>query len=161
MSLSFSSLILYICLSASSPFSFSSPSSLLPKTVLGVELRLSRDSLFWHWRNNGTSAASDVEPATWSSLESTSASECEHKHKDSQWGVSYLQKASKQTYCTSHPAAVWFLLSTLQGWSAILWGRLPRPVRGEMWDLQQIHQRKSSGGEKRTRYQHLMELMET
>lgn len=35
----------------------------------------------------------------------------------------------------------------LQGRSAILWSWLPRPVWGEMWDLQQIHQWTGSGGE--------------
>ena len=52
--------------------------------------------------------------------------------------------------CVSHTTAFFFFLflfSLSQGWSAILWGGLPRPVRGEMWDVQQIHQRKGSGGE--------------
>lgn len=46
------------------------------QTVPAVELRSSRDSLSWRWRNSGTSAASDAGPATWFSLENTSASEC-------------------------------------------------------------------------------------
>lgn len=49
--------------------------TLLLQTVQGVETRSSRVSLSWRWRNSGTSAASDVRPATWSSQESTSASE--------------------------------------------------------------------------------------
>lgn len=50
--------------------------SVFLQTVPGVELRSSRVNLSWRWRNSGTSAASDVGPATWSSPESTSASEC-------------------------------------------------------------------------------------
>lgn len=45
------------------------------QTVLDAEPRSSRVSLCWRWRNSGTSAASDVGPATWFSPESTSASE--------------------------------------------------------------------------------------
>ena len=50
-------------------------SSFFFQTVLGVETRSSRVSPSWRWRSSGTSAASDVGRATWSSQESTSASE--------------------------------------------------------------------------------------
>lgn len=46
------------------------------QTVLGVEQKSNRVSLSWHWRNSGTSAASDVGRATWFSRGNTSASEC-------------------------------------------------------------------------------------
>lgn len=46
------------------------------QTVLDVGPRSSRVSLYWRWRNSGTSVASDVGPATWCSPESISASEC-------------------------------------------------------------------------------------
>lgn len=150
------------------------------QTVLGVELRSSRVNLSWRWRNSGTSAASDVEPATWSSPESISASECEKENKkkhlkpynshdslrkDTQtenmsccvyfwWNklhffhIQFLFRLAK--LCIWYNTVASFICSVLQGWSAILWGRLPRSVRGEMWDLQQIHQWKGSGGENRT-----------
>lgn len=56
------------------PFLIHAPSPL--QTALAAETRSSRVSPSWRWRSSGTSAASDVRPATWSSQESTSASEC-------------------------------------------------------------------------------------
>lgn len=73
--LSLSLCILHPFLSFTLTFGLAS-SVFLPQTVLDVELRSSRVSLSWRWRNSGMSAASDVGPATWSLPENTSASEC-------------------------------------------------------------------------------------
>lgn len=51
-----------------------------------------------------------------------------------------------------------FGLFLWQGWSSVLWGRLPCPVWGEMRDLQQIHQWKGSGGETKPQRQALLTL---
>lgn len=62
--------------------------ALFVQTVRDVEQRSSKVSLSWRWRSNGTSAASDVKRATWSSPESTSASEHEKmngNHSTVEW----------------------------------------------------------------------------
>ncbi len=152
---------------------------MLLQTALGVETRSSRVSLSWRWRSSGTSAASDVGPATWSSQESTSASECVKRETfHSIWFACLTQKRRKLkltclvqfspssfspdslNFASDTLQQFFFYFSILQGWSAILWGRLPRPVWGEMWDLQQIHQWKGSGGENGTRFQHETVLTE-
>lgn len=64
-----------------------------------------------------------------------------------------LTPSRQPKYVSDRFEAVWFLL-LWQRWSAILRSRLPRPVWGEMWDLHQIHQWKSSGGETKRIPQH-------
>ncbi len=86
-------------------FSFSLSCTALLQTVLGVEMRSSRVSLSWRWRSSGTSAASDVRPATWSSQESTSASECLKRRRT----------FKKQLILTCHQGMTCWIFSSLDG----------------------------------------------